>query len=172
MNARTVKKHLTEAGYDVRKIRVRVESRGYSDTYIKVKLFDLGLPLEEIKDFLMDKYEDVSYDFDGEILQGCNTFVTVSYDWDTREAAINSKMEEAQELLDSLPAYNCREGEGKLFRELNNKKLFIFPREKIMSVHHENRPSGVYPYTRYLVGTQREMAEFLVILQQWEGWTA
>lgn len=40
MNARAVKKHLTEAGYDVRKIRVRVESRGYSDTYIKVKLFE------------------------------------------------------------------------------------------------------------------------------------
>lgn len=81
-------------------------------------------------------------------------------------------MEEAQEVLDSLLAYNCREGEGKLFRELNNKKIFIFPREKIMSVHHENRPSGVYPYTRYMVGTQREMAEFLVILQQWEGRTA
>lgn len=168
LNARQVKAFLKESGFETKRVRVRVEHMGYGDTYIKVKLFDLNIPLRKIQEILKDQYEDIRRYHDGEILQGCNSFVIVTYDWESQHEAIEAKMEEARELLDSLPQYDCHEGQGELFKEDEEKTIYIFPVDKTMTVRRtgENHPLW------YDVSDSYKMAEFLVILEHWKGMVA
>lgn len=165
LNARQVKAFLKESGFETKGIRVRVEHMGYSDTYIKVKLFDLNLPLRKIQELLKDQYEDIRRYHDGEILQGCNSFVIVTYDWETQHEAIEAKKEEAQELLDSLPQYDCHGGQGKLFKEDDEKEIYIFPVDKTMTVRQNGEIRPIW----YDVSDSYKMAKFLVVLEHWKG---
>lgn len=164
LNARQIKTFLKEAGFETKGIRVRVEHMGYSDTYIRVNLFDLNLPLRKIQEILKEQYEDIRRYHDGEILQGCNTFVMVTYDWETRHQAIEAKMEEAQELLDSLSQYDCREGQGEIFKEDDEKSIYIYPVDKRMTVRRNGEIRSIW----YDVSDSYKMAEFLVILEHWK----
>lgn len=165
LNARKVKAFLKESGFETKRIRVRVKHMGYSDTYIKVKLFDLNLPLRKIQEILKDQYEDIRRYHDGEILQGCNSFVIVTYDWEVQHEAIEAKMEEAQELLDSLAQYDCHGGQGELFKEDDEKEIYIFPVDKTMTV----RLNGEIRPIWYDVSDSYKMAKFLVTLEHWKG---
>lgn len=155
---------LKEAGYETKGIRVRVNHWGYGDTYIQVNLLDLNLPIKKIQTTLAEQYSNVSYDIDGEVLQGGNTFVTVSYDWETQHQAIKAKMEEAQELLDSLSQYNCHEGQGEIFKEDDEKVIYIYPVDKRMTVRRNGEIRSIW----YDVSDLYKMAEFLVILEHWK----
>lgn len=164
LNARQIKTFLKEAGFETKGIRVRVNHWGYGDTYIQVNLLDLNLPIKKIQTTLAEQYSNVSYDIDGEVLQGGNTFVSVSYDWDIKEEAIKAKMEEAQELLDSLSQYNCHEGQGEIFKEDEEKVIYIYPVDKRMTVRRNGEIRSIW----YDVSDLYKMAEFLVILEHWK----
>lgn len=164
LNARQIKTFLKEAGFETKGIRVRVNHWGYGDTYIQVNLLDLNLPIKKIQTTLAEQYSNVSYDIDGEVLQGGNTFVSVSYDWDIKEEAIKAKMEEAQELLDSLSQYNCREGQGEIFKEDDEKSIYIYPVDKRMTVRRNGEIRSIW----YDVSDSYKMAEFLVTLEHWK----
>lgn len=164
LNARQIKTFLKEAGFETKGIRVRVEHMGYSDTYIKVKLFDLNLPLRKIQEILKEQYEDIRRYHDGEILQGCNSFVMVTYDWETQHQEIEAKMEEAQELLDSLSQYNCHEGQGEIFKEDEEKVIYIYPVDKRMTVRRNGEIRSIW----YDVSDSYKMAKFLVTLEHWK----
>lgn len=164
INGRQVKAFLKESGFETKAIKVRVNHWGYGDTYIKVDLLDLNLPIKKIQTTLAKQYRDVSYDIDGEVLQGGNTFVSVSYDWDIKEEAIEAKMEEAQELLDSLSQYNCHEGQGEIFKEDDEKVIYIYPVDKRMTVRRNGEIRSIW----YDVSDLYKMAEFLVILEHWK----
>lgn len=164
LNARQIKAFLKEAGFETKGIRVRVNHWGYGDTYIQVNLLDLNLPIKKIQTTLAEQYSNVSYDIDGEVLQGGNTFVSVSYDWDIKEEAIKAKMEEAQELLDSLSQYNCHEGQGEIFKEDEEKVIYIYPVDKRMTVRRNGEIRSIW----YDVSDSYKMAEFLVTLEHWK----
>lgn len=164
LNARQIKTFLKEAGFETKGIRVRVNHWGYGDTYIQVNLLDLNLPIKKIQTTLAEQYSNVSYDIDGEVLQGGNTFVSVSYDWDIKEEAIKAKMEEAQELLDSLSQYNCHEGQGEIFKEDEEKVIYIYPVDKRMTVRRNGEIRSIW----YDVSDSYKMAEFLVTLEHWK----
>jgi len=164
INGRQVKAFLKEAGFETKGIRVRVNHWGYGDTYIQVNLLDLNLPIKKIQTTLAEQYSNVSYDIDGEVLQGGNTFVSVSYDWDIKEEAIKAKMEEAQELLDSLSQYNCHEGQGEIFKEDEEKVIYIYPVDKRMTVRRNGEIRSIW----YDVSDSYKMAEFLVTLEHWK----
>lgn len=164
LNARQIKTFLKEAGFETKGIRVRVNNWGYGDTYIQVNLLDLNLPIKKIQTTLAEQYSNVSYDIDGEVLQGGNTFVSVSYDWDIKEEAIKAKMEEAQELLDSLSQYNCHEGQGEIFKEDEEKVIYIYPVDKRMTVRRNGEIRSIW----YDVSDSYKMAEFLVTLEHWK----
>lgn len=168
INGRQVKAFLKESGFETKAIKVRVNHWGYGDTYIKVDLLDLNLPIKKIQTTLAKQYRDVSYDIDGEVLQGGNTFVSVSYDWDIKEEAIEAKMEEAQELLDSLSQYDCHEGQGEIFKEDEEKAIYIYPVDKRMTVRRNGEIHSVW----YDVSDSYKMAEFLVTLEHWNGMAA
>lgn len=162
INGRQVKSFLKEAGFETKAIKVRVNHWG--DTYIDVDLLDLNLPIKKIRTTLGEKYSDVSYYHDGEVLQGGNTFVSVSYDWDIKEEAIEAKMEEAQELLDSLSQYDCCEGQGEMFKEDDEKLIYIYPVDKKMTVRRNGEIHSLW----YDISNSYKMAEFLVILEHWK----
>lgn len=168
INGRQVKAFLKEAGFETKAIKVRVNHWGYGDTYIDVDLFDLNLPIKKIQTTLAEQYSNVSYDIDGEVLQGGNTFVIVSYDWETQHEAIEAKMEEAQELLDSLSQYDCHEGQGEIFKEDEEKAIYIYPVDKRMTVRRNGEIHSVW----YDVSDSYKMAEFLVTLEHWNGMAA
>lgn len=105
---------------------------------------------------------------DGEILQGCNSFVIVTYDWETQHQAIEAKMEEAQELLDSLAQYDCHGGQGELFKEDDEKEIYIFPVDKTMTVKRNGEIRPIW----YDVSDSYKMAKFLVTLEHWNGMAA
>lgn len=106
----------------------------------------------------------MSYYHDGEVLQGGNTFVSVSYDWEIKEEAIEAKMEEAQELLDSLSQYDCHEGQGEIFKEDEEKLIYIYPVDKRMTVRRNGEIRSIW----YDVSDSYKMAEFLVTLEHWK----
>lgn len=165
INGRQVKSFLKEAGFETKAIKVRVNHWGYGDTYIQVDLLDLNLPIKKIRTTLGEKYSDVSYYHDGEVLQGGNTFVSVSYDWEIKEEAIEAKMEEAQELLDSLSQYDCYEGQGEIFKEDDEKEIYIYPVDKRMTVKRNGEIHSIW----YDISDSYKMAKFLVILEHWKG---
>lgn len=168
LNAHIVKRFLKEEGLETKAIKVRVNHWGYGDTYIRVDLLDLNLPIKKIQTTLAKQYSDVSYDIDGEVLQGGNTFVIVSYDWETQHEAIEAKMEEAQELLDSLSQYDCHEGQGEIFKEDDEKSIYIYPVDKRMTVRRKGEIHSLW----YDVSDSYKMAEFLVALEHWKGMAA
>lgn len=86
-SARELKKELQAAGIPTKGISIRCDSS------INVKIKDLTVDVDKVKEVLAP-YESVRRcDYTGEILQGGNTFLFVSYDWEViRDASEGPNM--------------------------------------------------------------------------------
>lgn len=95
-----IRADLKAAGIPARAVSVRVTDAGYS-TAVNVKIKDISVDKAVVEKIAM-RHRDVSYDErSGEILEGGNTYVWVDYDYDVMRAAVNTYMDQAQQIIDS-----------------------------------------------------------------------
>lgn len=77
---KAIREDLKKHGISNRKVSVRGEHIVYDD-YIDVTIKDLTVS-KKLVDKIVSKYDSIRYDqYNGEILQGLNTFVNVEFDW-------------------------------------------------------------------------------------------
>lgn len=94
-----IRSELKKHGYTSRQISVRSGDCGYSD-YSHIRIKDVSISRKTIKE-ICKKYEYISYDeYSGEILQGCNTFIDVDYDYSAVREAKERNIGEARKLVD------------------------------------------------------------------------
>lgn len=104
-----IKSELKTAGYNAREISVSVKCAGY-DTAIRVTIKNPYINADTVKE-IVNNYEQVSYDeVTGEILQGANTYVRVSYEYgifeqvsEAFETLAKEAIEKAAEIVEIIP---------------------------------------------------------------------
>lgn len=98
MKAQILKKELKNQGISIKDISIRKVNCGYS-TAFEVVISDPNIDKDQVEKIL-SKYESYERDeFTGEILQGGNTYILVSYDYDAFDKVIADNLEEAKSLL-------------------------------------------------------------------------
>lgn len=148
-----VKNHLKEQGYETKKISVRVTYSGYGSISIKITLKDLKLNRAELDNVVSKKYKNIRYDehVQGEILEGCNTFVNCEYDYDLLEAAINKQLPKAKKIYSNLQmnASNL----GTIIFENETIKATAFYKDEIVYISSKsgerNKRIGHYLTSEY-----------------------
>lgn len=117
-----IRQELKENGYNSRRVSVKSRNGRY-DTSIEIIIKDITIPASAIHT-ITDKHESISYcEASGEILQGCNTFILISYDYDARQEAIRAKQAEADEII---AEFTANPGTGKKVYESNGNSLYYF----------------------------------------------
>lgn len=157
----TIKKELRTQGFDTKKISASVKHFGYGDTSITIRIKDLSISLIAIEQFIKQKYQEIRYDeyIQGEILQGCNTYVNCSYDYEVFETAVDNKMNEATELfrqLEKEDTYN-----GILIKETEDIKVYAFLKSQFISCHSKKNNSDCF-YNKHCLFNKRDLAHALV----------
>mgnify|MGYP001164432000 FL=1 len=121
-----IKSELKIAGYNAREISVSVKYTGY-DTAIRVTIKNPYINADTVKE-IVNKYEQVSYDeVTGEILQGANTYVRVSYEYgifeqvsEAFETLAKEAIEKAAEIVEIIPGlFLCSENHCYVVRQEN-----------------------------------------------------
>lgn len=75
-----IRRELKESGYNTRDFRISVKDSGYN-TVIKIIIKNPHINRKDIKSLLI-KYEQIDRDErSGEILDGCNTYLFISYEY-------------------------------------------------------------------------------------------
>lgn len=125
-----ITKELKEKGFKQRTdYTLSIKDYGYADTYIKVRVKNPEIDKREIENILI-KYQDVDYDERAqEILQGCNTFVDVRYEygifdevaqeWAATARGLMNSEEEITRIFDGLILLN-RYGKLEIRQQDNN----------------------------------------------------
>jgi len=94
----TIREELKKVGFTTKQASVKAKSNGYDD-YITITIKDLKASKSDIES-IVNKYNKVEYcETSGEILQGCNTFVNVLFDYDVIEEASKEFLEIAQNVI-------------------------------------------------------------------------
>lgn len=96
-----IKAELKKAGYTVKQVSVRSGNCGYSDkTDITVK--DLSCNINEIRK-ICASFERIDYDqYNGEILAGGNTYISVQWDWKLINEATKANLEKAKNTIENM----------------------------------------------------------------------
>ena len=107
---------LKELGLKRKDYSLKVKEAGYGDTYIRCKIKNPHINIVNVESALM-KYREVEYDYNGcgDILQGCNTYVDVSYE------------------------YGCFDEVSKEYEELAAQKMKEISTKKIIKAFENNR---------------------------------
>lgn len=94
-----------ELGYNSKQVSVRSSYCGYSsETSITVK--DLSCDFEAIEK-IANSFEKVDYDqYNGEILSGGNTYISVAYDWGVLHQAEEKEIENAEKAINEADLEN------------------------------------------------------------------
>jgi len=120
--SRTIQEELKSAGIPRKAYSIRVTDAGFS-TAINIKVKDISIRLATFEN-IVNRHEHIRYDANNyEILSGCNTFVSVQYEYDAIKAASVPFMEQALKITKNPPAkYN-----GVTIMEKGEKRLvFMF----------------------------------------------
>lgn len=121
-----IKSELKPAGYNAREISVSVKYAGY-DTVIRVTIKNPYINANTVKE-IVNNYEQVSYDeVTGEILQGANTYVRVSYEYgifeqvsEAFETLAKEAIEKAAEIVEIIPGlFLCSDNHCYVVRQEN-----------------------------------------------------
>lgn len=129
-----ITKELKEKGFKQRTdYTLSIKDYGYANTSIKVRVKNPKIDKREIEAILI-KYQDVDYDErTQEILQGCNTFVEVRYEygifdevaqeWATTARGLMNSKEETTRIFDGLILLDY-EHKGKLEIRQQDKNYY------------------------------------------------
>ena len=97
--AQEIRKQLKEKGYNSRQVSVSAKAVMYDDS-ITVTIKDLTIPFKIVND-IAEKYESIRYDeYCGEILNGCNIYVHVQFDYDTVHQEREKYMQFAKDVME------------------------------------------------------------------------
>ena len=160
----TIKKDLRLQGFNTKKISASVRHFGYGDSTITVEVKDFSIDIRALEKYLNKKYRDIRYDehVQGEILQGCNTYVNVKYESDLYHDTIDSKLEEAEKLYKEMEAQDTYYGIP--FFENDSFKAHAFIKDKIISVSSKDENDNNI-YRRHVLYNAYNLAEALVQLE-------
>lgn len=160
----TIKKYLKENGYDTKNIRVRVKYVGYGSTSISITILDLTLNAEEIERVVRKEFGSIRYDehVQGEILEGCNTYVNCAYDYDVLERAIQEKYKTAEKIYNELKKQNTYNG----IEIYENRKItaFAFFKDRSIVLMNKNKESSMR-YRNHVLNNKYDLASALVTLE-------
>lgn len=139
VNATEVKKLLRENGIDTKNIRVRIRKLGYGSHSVDVTVKDLSMDLTEINRIVSKKYQRIRYDehVQGEILEGGNKFVSVSYDFDIKYEAINEELPQAEEIIKELES-SSESNSKKIFENEEVEAIYFF-QDRITYLYDKNK---------------------------------
>lgn len=97
IRAAEIRKKLKDIGYNSRKVSVKFDSYSGGDT-IKIKMKSTDVDETKVRE-ICKVYESIDYDeYNGEILQGSNSFVFVEWDGDFVEKGAEKYKELAEEI--------------------------------------------------------------------------
>nr|WP_226397216.1 hypothetical protein [Enterococcus casseliflavus] len=164
INAVNIKKSLREQGIDTKKVRIRVEMVGYGSTSIKVKLHDLSLETEIVRHEIQKRWGSIRYDekVQGEILEGCNTYVFCDYDDDVIEQEIQARYSQAEFIYQHLEQLDTHDGEQIFETETMNAVAFF--KNKTISLMMKDRSSAIQ-YRKHTLNSVYDLAHALVFLE-------
>ncbi|MDR2276360.1 MAG: hypothetical protein LBE23_00780 [Vagococcus sp.] len=159
----TIKKELRELGHNTKKISVRVSHHGYGNTTIDVEIKDLSVDLRAVDKYLNQKYREIRYDehVQGEILEGCNTFVRCNYEYDMFRNAVKANLPKAKKLIAEFEAEDTYSGIE--FFENDHFKAYAFYKDKLISVHSKDEEDNNI-YRRHVFYNEHDLARALLIL--------
>ena len=117
--AQKIRNEIKALGYTAKKVSVRCNSCGYSDS-IRITIKDIAIPEKAIVE-IANKYESVRYDeYTGEILEGGNLYIFVEYDYDTVKNAYEPYLEKAEEVFNTTGEKTVK------VMEKNGKELWYY----------------------------------------------
>lgn len=165
ITANNIKRSLREQGINTKNVRIRVEMVGYGSTSIRVKLHDLTLETEMIRYEIQKQWGSIRYDekVQGEILEGCNTYVFCEYEEEVLEQAIEEKYEQAEAIyrhLEQLDTYN-----GEQIFETESVRAVAFFKDQSISLMTKDRSSSTR-YRRHSMNSVYDLAHALVLLER------
>lgn len=162
--AKEIKRDLKEKGFNTKNIRVRVEYIGYGSESITITLKDVSLNRLEIENAVSRSFGNIRYDehVQGEILEGCNTYVTCKYDYDTLQLAIDEKMEQAQEIYSKLEELNTYSGQD--FFENDDIRAIAFFKDKSIALMNKDKENTTR-YQSHVLYSPHDLANALVFLE-------
>ena len=105
---------LKKLGYNSRQVSVRSGDCGFSD-YSHITIKDMSVRKADIEK-VCNAFQSIRYDeYTGEILEGCNTYIRVEYDYDALNEAKNEEMPKVEELVRGIDKGEQKKIERKDF---------------------------------------------------------
>ncbi len=96
----TIRKELKKEGYTSKDYRIRVKDAGY-ETAVHIYIINPCVRRSEVEK-IVKKFQDITYDERSmEILDGCNTFVFVDYEYGLFDELVQPYMSTAEEIYNS-----------------------------------------------------------------------
>ncbi|HEM4595993.1 TPA: hypothetical protein U1Z56_000179 [Streptococcus suis] len=145
--AKEIKQDLKEMlNIKANQISVKVTKAGYADTYIDVKIKDINISLNDVEEYLAH-FESITRDrANDEILQGCNTFVMVAYDYETYKQVVDSKMDEVAEIMNN---YNDDSFYSVIIKEEDDCKMYACKAANRISIYEGKEQKGKFAFNEY-----------------------
>ncbi|MGX2947014.1 hypothetical protein [Enterococcus alishanensis] len=162
-NAKEVKRYLKSRGIDTKNVRCRVEHFGYGSMSINVTLKDITLDIFKINELLQKEYSDIRYDehVQGEILEGCNTYVYCNFDDEVIFAERKKQRPKAEKIyaeLEKEDSYN-----GQTFFENEEIEAIAFFKDN--RIHLRNKHGNTAPKPPRLLYSPSDIEKLLVFLE-------
>lgn len=118
-----IREELKKNGINTKMVSVTGKSCGYSDS-ITVKIKDLKIN-KKLVDEIAIKQKEVSYcQVSGEILEGCNTYVFIDFDYDALKKETEKFLNLAKKTIEKN--INLKENHGERIVNFKNYEIIYF----------------------------------------------
>lgn len=117
-----IRKDLKNAGIAKSAYGISVKYAGYEQC-VNINIKDLSVSKRKIKD-IVEKYEKIRRDCFGEILEGCNLFISVQYDFWILHEEGKKYVDKINEVIAECLADEKQE--GHVLARKGNKELVLF----------------------------------------------
>ena len=116
-----ITQQLKELGLKRKDYSLRIRESGYADTYVNIEIKNPYINIADV-DNALKKYNDIRRDIATcEVLQGCNTFVNVQYEYGLFEEVSKAYDQEAKEIIEASKNSETQE----IYRIKNNSCYLI-----------------------------------------------
>lgn len=121
---KAIRTELKEKGINNRQVSVTSKSSLYDDV-INATIKDLKVNFNTVKE-IVGKYESIRYDeYNGEILNGCNVYVNVSFDYEAVTTEREKYMSLAQEIIEKYK--DTPEGQLEVLARKGDIEILYMP---------------------------------------------